>query len=225
MKSKLLSSVAGLAIAILFSGFIADVPSKGEIELQYLKFKVRGNTLFVRSFVGSAKAIEGSFHFAGSVLKEVRVRVKIANLKTGIKRRDKHMRERIFQTRIEGELVQPDLVFAASDVQCESIEESERLRCPIVGTLAIRGRTEPFHLQIETLLNDDGQWIAKGEGVVLLSDYGIRRPKGIKKKIKIVLQVALDNKEQGEDQPEDKPESKPEDKPEDQPDTQQPEGV
>jgi polyisoprenoid-binding protein YceI len=111
----------------------------------------------------------------------------VTALRTGMRLRDKHMRERIFETEA-GDM--PDVVFASERSTCRRVEDAAR--CRIIGTLSIRGIARPLSAEAFVTRNGPG-YRAEAEARVLLSDYGIERPRqfGVVAADSIVLRVEL----------------------------------
>ena len=82
---------------------------------------------------GKAKKLTGSVLMDGLNLKKINVKIPVNSLSTGIKVRDKHMRERIFQTE-DGKF--PDIEFSSSEVNCTG--QIDDMECKVKGFLKIR---------------------------------------------------------------------------------------
>ena len=124
---------------------------------------------------------------SGFVLRDIKVSVPVESIDTGIAVRDRHMRERVFQT-TSGEL--PAVTFVAEEARCPRV--GERARCTVAGTLSIRGTARPFSIDLDVGRDERG-YRASGVSIVRLSDYGIERPRqfGVITADEILLEVDL----------------------------------
>jgi polyisoprenoid-binding protein YceI len=140
-----------------------------------VSFEVATN-LLATTVRGKSSALKGwsRVHENGSglMLEEVGAVVPVASLRTGIKVRDTHMREYIFET-TDGQV--PDISFSADKVECSPTETSAAYTCVTSGTLAIRALSRPFATVLSVVRQPDGYRI-NADGKIALSQYGIERP-------------------------------------------------
>ncbi len=127
---------------------------------------------------------------SGFVLRRIEVSVRVESLDTGIALRDRHMRERVFQT-TSGEL--PAVTFLAEEAGCPRV--GERTRCTVDGSLSIRGTARPFSIDLDVVRDERG-YRASGASIVRLSDYGIERPRkfGVITADEILLEIDLSSR-------------------------------
>jgi polyisoprenoid-binding protein YceI len=140
-----------------------------------VSFEVATN-LLATTVRGKSSALKGwsRVHESGSglLLEEVGAVVPVASLRTGIKVRDTHMREYIFET-TDGQV--PDISFSADKVECSPTATSAAYTCVTSGTLAIRALSRPFATVLSVVRQPDGYRI-NADGKIALSQYGIERP-------------------------------------------------
>jgi polyisoprenoid-binding protein YceI len=170
-----------LAIALLASAAPTsqsrnrDAVSPVEVSGGSVSFEVATN-LFATTVRGKSSALKGwsRVHESGSglLLEEVGAVVPVASLRTGIKVRDTHMQEYIFET-TDGQV--PDISFSADKVECSPTETSAAYTCVTSGTLAIRATSRPFATVLSVVRQPDGYRIS-ADGRIALSQYGIERP-------------------------------------------------
>jgi len=163
----LLSSLSAVALA---------APVDKPVKLGSLSFEAPAN---VAAFTvrGEATKINASVKVDGMSAKEISVIVPVDALTTKMSMRDKHMRERVFQT-ADGKA--PDVVFKASNVKCTGTPD--KMECPASGTLSIRGTPKPAKFTI-SVVKDGGRSKASGASLVKLSDYGIPQPEQLGVKV------------------------------------------
>ncbi len=77
---------------------------------------------------GTANQLTGSLLLDGLNLKEINIKIPVNSLSTGMKVRDKHMRERIFQTE-DGKF--PDIQFFSAGVNCTG--QPDNMECDVKG--------------------------------------------------------------------------------------------
>jgi polyisoprenoid-binding protein YceI len=107
----------------------------------------------------------------GALLEGIEAAVPVKSLVTGMGLRDEHMRKLVFTTG-DGQL--PDLRFSADKAVC-SKGAARQSTCELSGSLAIRGTARPFTIVLK--VSEDGETLrAVGDGMVMLSAYGIERP-------------------------------------------------
>ena len=126
----------------------------------------------IKGTSSSLAGIANVSHESGSLLvNQIHVSLPVKSLATGMKVRDEHMRKYIFTTE-SGQT--PDVEFTAEQVSCPAAGSGE-FACQVNGALTIRGVAHAF----QTKLNVKEQGTAfrgSGDGVVKLSDYGIKQP-------------------------------------------------
>ncbi len=83
---------------------------------------------------GKANQLTGSLLVDGLNLKQINIKIPVNSISTGMKVRDKHLRQRIFQTE-EGEF--PDIEFFSSGVNCTG--QLDYMECDVKGFLKIGG--------------------------------------------------------------------------------------
>jgi polyisoprenoid-binding protein YceI len=150
-------------------------PSPVEVSGGSVSFEVATN-LFATTVRGKSSALKGWSRVhetgAGLLLEAVGAVVPVASLRTGIKVRDTHMREYIFET-TDGQV--PDISFSADKVECSPTETGAAYTCVTSGTLAIRAMSRPFATVLSVVRQPDGYRIS-ADGKIALSQYGIERP-------------------------------------------------
>ncbi len=75
---------------------------------------------------GKANQLTGSLLLDGFNLKEINIKIPVNSLSTGMKVRDKHMRQRIFQTE-DGKF--PDIEFFSSGISCTG--QPDNMECDV----------------------------------------------------------------------------------------------
>jgi len=75
---------------------------------------------------GKANQLTGSLLLDGLNLKQINVKIPVNSISTGMKVRDKHLRQRIFQTE-DGEF--PDIEFFSSGVNCTG--QPDNMECDV----------------------------------------------------------------------------------------------
>jgi polyisoprenoid-binding protein YceI len=152
-----------------------DAAPPVEVSGGSVSFEVATN-LFATIVRGKSNALKGwsRVHENGSglILEEVGAVVPVASLRTGIKVRDTHMREYIFET-TDGQV--PDISFSAGKVECSPTETSAAYTCAASGALAIRATSRPFATVLSVVRQPDRYRIS-ADGTIALSQYGIERP-------------------------------------------------
>ena len=125
---------------------------------------------------GKADQLKGSLRMDGLNLTQILVTVPVNSLSTGIKVRDKHMRERVFKSE-DGKF--PDIEFFCPEVT--GTGQTDAMECEVKGYLKIRGLRSEVSVALRVTY-EGGKYRAKGETVIKLTDYGIDPPKqfGIK---------------------------------------------
>ena len=141
---------------------------------------------------GNSHEVSGSFALAetpdGFVLSDVHLSVSVESLHTGMRIRDRHMRDRVFRTE-DGSL--PVLAFTTRESLCT--RRSDAATCLMVGSLSIRGVPRELAMEITATRHRDDAYRAEGEAVIRLSDYGIERPSqfGVTVTDEVELRVVL----------------------------------
>jgi polyisoprenoid-binding protein YceI len=173
------------------AGASSPLPREMRLALRgEVRFTVPVN-LRVLTIHGWTRALTGSVAVApdegGFALRDAALRVAVASLSTGMRLRDRHMRERIFATE-DGGL--PDVVFDSHASRCRLAGETAF--CFVEGRLAIRARGRPFTVDLR-VTRGGGAYRAAGEGRVRLSDYGIERPSqfGLKTADEVLLEIEV----------------------------------
>ncbi len=77
---------------------------------------------------GKSDQLTGSLLMDGLKLKQINVKIPVNSLSTGMKVRDKHMRQRIFQTE-DGKF--PDIQFVSAGVNCTG--QPDNMECDVKG--------------------------------------------------------------------------------------------
>ena len=136
---------------------------------------------------GKANQLTGSLLLDGLNLKEINIKIPVNSLSTGMKVRDKHMRKRIFQTE-DGKF--PDIQFVSSGVNCTV--QPDNMECEVNGFLKIRGVPKEVFMPLRVTYKG-GEYRAKGEMVVKLTDYGIEPPSqfGVKVEDNIIIKFEI----------------------------------
>ena len=129
--------------------------------------RVHGKSNAVKAHARVGLGPEGS-----AVLEGIEASVPVKSLGTGLELRDEHMRKYIF-TKPDGQI--PDLRFSAERAACPRMESGQRIKCAVSGELVIRETARPFTIAL-TLIEENGNVRAAGDGIVKLSAYGIEQP-------------------------------------------------
>ncbi|MGE0615268.1 MAG: YceI family protein [Bacteriovoracia bacterium] len=116
---------------------------------------------------GQAEELEGSLELAGNEVKQLLVTVSPEKLTTKMSMRDKHMRERIFET--GGKF--PTIRFTGQGT-CTG---TDVLECPLKGNMSIRDVEAPFELALKITPDGDKQKLS-GSTIVKLSSFKIEKP-------------------------------------------------
>ena len=147
--------------------------------------------VFATTVRGESSALDGSAivreSAQGLQLEQIEAILPVASLRTGLKVRDEHMRQYIFQT-ADGQT--PDLRFSAERAECSANGSTRAALCVATGTLAIRGIVRPFSMTFK-VSKDNDRFRVSGEGKVALSTYGIERPSqfGVKTEDEVKLHL------------------------------------
>jgi polyisoprenoid-binding protein YceI len=167
---------------------IPDVRPK-RLRLGTLEFDASAN---VRTFdfKGVAQSLDGNLVFDGSTIRELRVRVPVESLRTGMTLRDNHMRKQIFETK-DGKL--PPVLLTAAGIACKTVAWDSV--CPVRGNLEIQGIKKPFIAEVRLIQTPEG-YEAKGSGLIKLSDYGIPQPEELGIKVANEVHLNFDLKAQ-----------------------------
>ncbi|MBF0351827.1 MAG: YceI family protein [SAR324 cluster bacterium] len=138
-------------------------------------FNVKTN-LFAVQFDGNADPEKVLFELtlqtteSSLMISEVSVTIPLEALSTGIKVRDKHMKEKIFQTQ-DGQ--QPPILFKSQQNSC--VVEIKGGDCTLNGELEIAGRNLPTAIPLH-VEQTEGTWKASGQMVILLDAFQIKPP-------------------------------------------------
>jgi polyisoprenoid-binding protein YceI len=180
MKKRTIAVLA-LASTVLAGGSpSSQTPDSGDatlirIERGTVSFEVATN-VFAMLVQGKSDALTGGTRLresaSGLRLEGLEAAVPVKSLETGIKLRDKHMREYIFRT-ADGQV--PDVRFSAEQADCTHAAAGGEYTCLASGTLAIRARPQPCAIALRITRKGDGFRVS-GEGKLALSMYGIERP-------------------------------------------------
>jgi polyisoprenoid-binding protein YceI len=177
MKMK---SVSFFLVATLVSASLARAES---IHLGKIQFVANTNVKMFK-FTGEAKDMTSKVVRAGGGLQSFEFTIPVAQIRTGMEVRDKHMYERIF-TAADGKL--PDLTYQSSKVDCKALEGGVQT-CAITGKLTFRGETKEFPI---TAIVKNGSEVS-GKASVDVLQFGVK-PEVLKyAKIVVENQVALD---------------------------------
>ena len=119
-------------------------------------------------------------------LEQIGVTVPVATLQTGIKLRDQHMRQYVFET---ADHQTPDLSFTAESAACVRAAK-DAYSCTAAGALSLRGTSRPFTIALQ-VKREGPAFSVKGAGKVALSQYGIERPSqfGVRTEDEVVLRL------------------------------------
>lgn len=119
-------------------------------------------------------------------LEQIEVKVPVGTLQTGIKLRDQHMRQYVFET---ADHQTPDLTFSAAAAACVR-GTRDSYTCTAAGTLALRGTSRPFTIALD-VRREGPAFTVRGAGKVALSHYGIERPAqfGVRTDDEVVLRL------------------------------------
>ena len=177
MISGMLALLLGIGNAMA-----VDAPARKILRLGTVEFEAPAN---IKAFniKGKATVLEGFAEFSAGKINKLEARIPIEQLTTAMSLRDKHMRERIFQTK-DGKL--PPLVLSAAGIRC--VPRPPAQTCAVKGELEIQGIKKPFAMEV-ALSDDGGKKRAIGQGVVKLSDYGIPQPEQLG--VKVANEVSL----------------------------------
>lgn len=176
-----------LGMAAFSTVWAAAEPAK-KLKLEKLSFSAPAN---VKAFNvnGEAKSLEGEALITSNAVEKLTVTVPVSALTTNMSMRDKHMRERIFQTQ-DGKL--PPVNLTAKSKECmpvQSPKESPKQLCTLEGVLEIQGTARPFSMKLD-IERTGNKVTGSGKGVVKLSDYGIPQPEQLG--IKVSNEVEID---------------------------------
>jgi len=169
-------------------------PAHTEVRGGQLTFDV-GTNVFAINVHGASGALDGSARLhesaQGLQIEAIEAVVPVESLKTGLKQRDAHMRKYIFET-TDGKA--PDVRFSAAKADCTP-GDTKALTCVATGELAIRGTARPFSIALK-VTRDGDRYRVIGDGVVLLSTYGIERPSqlGVTTDDQVKLRLEFDAK-------------------------------
>jgi polyisoprenoid-binding protein YceI len=156
-----------------------------------VSFEVATN-VFGTTVKGRSGSLSGYSHLRGGgealQLEQIEVKVPVATLQTGIKVRDQHMRQYVFET---ADHQTPDLSFTAANASCVR-ETKDAYTCTAAGVLSLRGTPRPFTIVLD-VKREDSAFTVKGAGKVALSHYGIERPSqfGVRTEDEVVLRLDL----------------------------------
>ena len=136
---------------------------------------------------GKSNQVEGSLLVDGLRLTDINIRIPVNSLSTGMKVRDKHMRERIFQTE-DGEL--PDIEFYSSEANCTG--QTDNMECEVKGFLKIRSLPKEVSIPLRVTYKG-GKYQASGETVIKLTEYDISPPSqfGVKMQNIIIIRFEV----------------------------------
>jgi len=136
---------------------------------------------------GKANQLTGSLLLDGLNLKEINIKIPVNSLSTGMKVRDKHMRQRIFQTE-DGKF--PDIEFFSPGVNCTG--QPDNMECEVRGSLKIRGVPKEVSFPLRVTYKG-GEYRAKGEIVIKLTEYEISPPKqfGVKVENNVIIKFEI----------------------------------
>ena len=145
--------------------------------------QAQGNTLRVKNvdFIATAnlKGIEirgtsttsrGQATLTGGKLVALELTVPVDSLSTGMKMRDRHMKERVFKMPDESV---PDINFSSTKIECVAADKNEN--CTVDGTLKLHGVSKAVQLKI-TKVASGKEFDLSGKAAVKLTDFGITPP-------------------------------------------------
>jgi polyisoprenoid-binding protein YceI len=192
---------SSLILLFAVAVFAADqTPESVIIESGAANFDVATNMPGIE-VKGSSNTLSGrasvSRDSSGLLIDRIHISVPVKTLSTGMKVRDEHMRKYIFVTP-EGQT--PDLEFSASQTACHGGGSGAEFTCQVSGNLSIRGVSRPFQTNLNIKQHTSGSadtFRVTGDGVVKLSDYGIKAPSqfGVSASNDVKLQFNLNARE------------------------------
>ncbi|MFH1278589.1 MAG: YceI family protein [Candidatus Eisenbacteria bacterium] len=152
--------------------------------VQYVIAPGKGNEVVfwseapLESFEGKTDQARGSVSLdwsdpAGTL--EIRAAVDLASLDTGINLRNHHMRENHLHTEEF-----PEAIFAADSITGLSVGEgppASRIECFVTGDFTLHGVTRAMTVPVTIVAREAGALEIEARFDVILSDYGIPRPK------------------------------------------------
>jgi len=173
-----------LFVPFLFAALAAISQARAEtIQLGKIQFVANTNVKMFK-FTGEAKSLVSKITRANGAIQSFEFTIPVAEIRTGMDVRDKHMYERIFTT-ADGKL--PDLTYQSSKVECKAAEAGTQT-CAISGKLTFHGETKEFPI---TATVKNGSEVS-GKASVDVLQFGVK-PEVLKyAKIVVENQVALD---------------------------------
>jgi polyisoprenoid-binding protein YceI len=159
----------GTPLIVLLAGSSAFAAS---VKIESVKFTANTNVKMFK-FTGEAKDLSSEIVLATpvgqspSTLQSLVIHIPVSSLKTGMKIRDDHTRERIFTTD-DGKV--PDVLYQATHADCTPGKSPTEQNCRIEGQLSIRGEKKDFPLDLVLKNGTD----ASGTAMIDVLQFGVK---------------------------------------------------
>ena len=170
----------GLSSLAPSPGFAADVFGvHSETKLEFVA-KITGS-----SFKGESRSLKGTVELdrVAKELTKVNVILPADSIKTGMSKRDSHMREKYLHTDKF-----PLVVFKAEKVP---FDLATGAKGTIAGTFTVHGVEKPAKIEFTVKSMSDAEMVLDSAFVVNILDYGIKQPKFMVVKMDPVLKMDL----------------------------------